>query len=83
MVNALYLQESTLCLSFQKLPTSKLLFFKPNGNTFYWQSMLNPQRCGLIKQQNTLELNGQNHFTNLFLPPFAVIYRCQHAFAVS
>lgn len=34
-------------LSFQKLPTSKLLFFLPIENTFYWQSMLNPQSCGL------------------------------------
>lgn len=75
MVNVLYLQEHTLCL-FEFSKTSNLqiaVFLIQCGNTFYWQPMLNPQRCGLIKslQQNTLEQNGQNQFTNtFFFSPF-------------
>lgn len=71
MVNVLYLQEHTLCLfEFSKASNLQIaVFLIQCGNTFYWQPMLNPQRCGLIKslQQNTLEQNGQNQFTNTFL----------------
>lgn len=74
MVNVLYLQESTLCLfEFSKASNLQIaVFLTQCGNPFYWQLMLNPQKCGLIKslQQNTLEQNGQNQFTDLFFSPF-------------